>query len=115
MVPWRGRMHPRKPNGWQGILGSEDLSDEHDRTDPNVEMPAFGEAGSEEETRIAVRPRLSLPRPQSDAPPPKKGTVEFAVPVDEIVQKLEPIKKTAPSNKKKDDHKLFTKEVVLTI
>jgi hypothetical protein len=110
-------MPSRKPNGWAGILGNEDLSEEHDRTDPNVEAPAFGELGSEEETRIEVRPRLSLPRPQSEPPQKKKGAIEFAVPVDEIVQKLEP-QRSEPREKakrKRDEHKLFTKEVILTI
>jgi hypothetical protein len=110
----------RNRNGWGGILGSEDLTEDYDRTDPNVEMPAFGDVGSEEKTTIAhhptlerkrPQPKLTLPRPESDReeqPPPA-----FAVEVDQIVQKLEPEKKAAPGKKKEDS--IFTKEVILTL
>ena len=117
-------MHSRNRNGWGGILGSEDLTEDYERTDPNVEMPAFGEVGSEEKTTIAHnptatrgarKPKLTLPRPQSnprEQPPPP--ALEFAVEVDQIVQKLEPEKKDAPGKRKKDE-RLFTREVILTM
>jgi hypothetical protein len=108
-------MASRKPIGWQGVLPSEDLPEEHERTDPNVEMPAFGEVGSEEATRIDIRmpdfPKLTLPRPQSDAsssplplpaPAIEKPVLDFPVALE-------------PKKPKKEDHKLFTKEVILTM
>ncbi len=57
-----------------------------------------------------AKPKLRLPRPHSDAGAP---AIEFAVPVQEIVQKLEPENRTP--GPRKADGSLFTKEVILTM
>lgn len=141
MLRSAGRMHSRNGgNGWAGILGSEDLDDDVERTDPEL-SPLAGL--HEEKTTVDHVPvraagsrkavRLTLPRPGTDpkaqAPsPPAKlevpvpevkpvarnapAVAEPSFDSAELMGKLDPGREPA---KTPGEGSIFTKEVILTI
>lgn len=131
-------MHSRNGgNGWAGILGSEDLDEDVERTDPELAplaglheekttvdqvplpgpkkpvrltLPTPGADGTP--TAPPAPPRMEIPTPATPATRKKPAGIEPSFDSAELMGKLDPAKE--PS-KARGEGSIFTKEVILTI